>query len=166
MNNDIYAEWLVKRKTPSYAIFLKVGLVLLVLAGIVISTLSPFGFVALLLAVGGAYLGFRSLKVEYEYVFVTNELTIDRIQNQEKRKRMKAMEMSKIEIVAPLESHELDFTRNNPKVKTVDFSSKIPENKKYGVVYSDQGNTFLYIFEPNEKLLNAMKLCAPRKIIM
>ena len=166
MNNDVYAEWLVKRKTPGYAIFLKVGLILLVLVGIVISTLSPFGFIALLLAVGAAYFGFRSLKVEYEYVFVTNELSIDRIQNQEKRKRMKAMDMNKIEIVAPFESHELDFTRNNPKIKTVDYSSQIPDHKKYGVVYSEDGNTFLYIFEPNEKLLHAMKLCAPRKIVM
>lgn len=46
------------------------------------SVISPFGFVALLAAAAAAYFGSARLHVEYEYVFVTNELAIDRILSQ------------------------------------------------------------------------------------
>ena len=74
MNNDIYAEWLVKRKKSPLTVPFYIGIVLLFLIGFYVSVISPFGFVALLAAAAAAYFGSARLHVEYEYVFVTNEL--------------------------------------------------------------------------------------------
>ena len=49
----------------------------------------------MLAAAAAAYFGSARLHVEYEYVFVTNELAIDRILSQRTRKRMKKLDMPK-----------------------------------------------------------------------
>ena len=55
MNNDIYAEWLVKRKKSPLTVPFYIGIVLLFLIGFYVSVISPFGFVALLAAAAAAY---------------------------------------------------------------------------------------------------------------
>lgn len=57
MNNDIYAEWLVKRKKSPLTVPFYIGIVLLFLIGFYVSVISPFGFVALLAAAAAAYFG-------------------------------------------------------------------------------------------------------------
>ena len=71
--------------------------------------------------------------------------------------------MGKVVEVAPIAGHELDSYKNNQKVKVVDYSSREPNAKTYGIVYEDNGTTF-YIIEPNEKMLKTMKACSPRKV--
>ena len=111
MNNDIYAEWLVKRKKSPLTVPFYIGIVLLFLIGFYVSVISPFGFVALLAAAAAAYFGSARLHVEYEYVFVTNELAIDRILSQRTRKRMKKLDIQKIEKMASMKSHEFDTSK-------------------------------------------------------
>ena len=166
MNNDIYAEWIVKRKTPGYAPLIKIGAIFLVIIGVLASALVWFGVVFLLVAVGVTYVAFQMTKVEFEYIFVTNELAIDKILNQQRRKKVKNIQMDRVEIVAPFNGHELDSYKNNPKFKTVDFSSGEENNKKYGIVYTDEKGSNIFIIEPNEKLLKAMKTSSPRKVIV
>ena len=158
MNNDIYAEWLVKRKKSPLTVPFYIGIVLLFLIGFYVSVISPFGFVALLAAAAAAYFGSARLHVEYEYVFVTNELAIDRILSQRTRKRMKKLDIQKIEKMASMKSHEFDYIKGNNQVKVVDFSS--------GIAYSDENGKFVYVIEPNDNLLKCMKSAAPRKVII
>lgn len=164
--NDIYAEWLVKRKTQAYAPFIKIGAIFLILIGLLASALVWFGAIILLAAVGIAYVAFQMTKIEYEYIFVTNELTIDKILNQQRRKKAKAISMEKVEIIAPFEAHELDSYKNNPKFKVVDYSSGESKNKTYGVVCTDEKGSYIIVIEPNEKLLKAMKSSSPRKVVI
>lgn len=166
MNNDIYAEWLVKRKKPPYTIPFYIGVVLLVLVGLYLCLVSAFGFIGLLAAVAVGYFGSMHLHVEYEYVFVTNELSIDRILSQRTRKSMKKLEMQKVEKVAPMKSHEFDYVKGNNQVKVVDYSSGRPDAVTYGISYSDEKGRFVYVIEPNENLLKCMKSSAPRKVII
>lgn len=166
MNNDIYAEWLVKRKKPGYAPLVYAGLVLLVLIGLIASIAFAFGFIVFLLAIGAAYFINVRMNVEYEYVFVTNELSIDRICAQRSRKRVQNLEMQKIEKMVSTKSHEFDFARNNPKLKRVDYSSGRQDADTYGIVYSGSEGQVVYIIEPNDTLLKCMKNSAPRKVIV
>ena len=155
MNNDIYAEWLVKRKKSPLTVPFYIGIVLLFLIGFYVSVISPFGFVALLAAAAAAYFGSARLHVEYEYVFVTNELAIDRILSQQK-----------IEKMASMKSHEFDYIKGNNQVKVVDFSSGKADANTYGIAYSDENGKFVYVIEPNDNLLKCMKSAAPRKVII
>lgn len=164
MNNDIYAEWLVKRKKPAYAPLVYAGVVLLVLIGLIASLLNPFGFLFLLLAVGAGYFAGMKMNVEYEYVFVTNELSIDRISGQKSRKRIENLEMQKVDKVISTRSHEFDYVKTNPKAKVIDYSSRTANADTYAIFYSGQFGQEIYLFEPNDKLLKCMKNSAPRKV--
>ncbi len=163
MNEDLYAEWIVKRKTPAYMFLVKVALIALVLVGLTACVFSQWGFVVLLITVLAAYFGFQYTSVEYEYIFVSNEFGIDKIYSKSRRKKDIRLDMGKVVEVAPIAGHELDSYKNNQKVKVVDYSSREPNAKTYGIVYEDNGTTF-YIIEPNEKMLKTMKACSPRKV--
>ena len=164
MNQDIYAECLVKRKDPPYKILYYIGVVFLFLIGLVASMLFSFGFIVLFGAVAVVWFVGPRLHVEYEYVFVTNEMEIDRIFSQRYRKKGQKIEMQKVELVAPMSSHEFDNVKQNPQIKVVDYSSKMPDARTYGVTYSDDKGRFLFVIEPNDAILKCMKSTAPRKV--
>ena len=164
MNEDLYAEWLVKRKTPEYMFLVKVALVFLVLVGLTACVFSQWGFILLLITVLAAFFGFQYTSLEYEYIFVSNEFGVDKIYSKSRRKKDVRLDMSKVVQVAPIAGHELDSYKNNQKTKVVDYSSREADAKTYGIVYEDTNGTTFYIIEPSEKFLKTMKACSPRKV--
>lgn len=165
--NEMYAEWLVKRKSPAYTLLLKIvmGILCVIAFFLAISpALGVFG-VIILLAVGAAtYFVFRNSEVEYEYLYVTNALSIDRIYGKSKRKKAWESSMEEIQIVAPTGSAEArDHETSN--MKALDFSSHEPNAKTYTIISQSGGDSYKVIFEPNEKLLGCMRMTAPRKVI-
>ena len=167
MNNDLYAEWLVKRKNGGKELLIEAGLIIVAAIGIFALAIFPtWGIFITAAAIIIAVLGFQALKVEYEYIFVTDELQITPILNQQRRRNKKRVkiEMQKVVVVAPMKGHELDPYTGNNKVKKIDFSSRMPDAKTYGVVIEDKGEKILYIIEPNDRTLNAMRNAAPRKV--
>ncbi len=165
--NEMYAEWLVKRKTPAYAMLFKIGMGILCVVAFFLSISPVFGIfgVIFLLAAGAAtYFVFRNSEVEYEYLYVTNTLSIDRIYGRSKRKKAWEGSMEGIQIVAPTNSTEVrDHETSNMKV--LDFSSQVPGTKTYTLISQSGAETTKIIFEPNEKLLHCMKMTAPRKVV-
>ena len=169
MNNDLYAEWLVKRKNGGKELLIQVALVIVAVIGILAVVFFPtWGVFIAVVAVVLAVFGFQMLKVEYEYIFVTDELQITPILNQQRRRNKKrvSIEMSKVITVAPMKGHALDPYTGNNKISQVDFSSRMPDANTYGIVVEDKGEKILYIIEPNERLLRAMKNAAPRKVTL
>ena len=167
MNQDIYAEWLVKRKTPAWVPLAWILFVIALLGSILFTMMNQFGFIAFMLVIVAFYFIAQRFKVEYEYIFVTNELSIDRILSQKSRKRMITISLSDVEKAVPFGSHDLDFIKNNPTVKPVDYSSgdKSNDAKKYAILFSKGGQQVIY-FEPNEHVLKCMKTVAPHKIFL
>jgi hypothetical protein len=165
--NEMYAEWLVKRKTPAYAILLKIVMGILCVIALLLALtpfLGIFGIIILVLVGVATYFVFRNSNVEYEYLFVTNILSIDRIYGKSKRKKAWEGPMEGIQIVAPTGSTEAkDHETNNMKV--LDFSSCEPDAKTYTLISQAGSETTKIIFEPNEKLLHCMKMTAPRKVV-
>lgn len=167
MNNDIYAEWLVKRKKSPYRIPFLIGMTFLIIIGLYLSMINPFGFIALLLFAGLTYFGNMRFHVEYEYIFVTNELAIDRILSQRVRKNVQKIQMQKVEKIAPMSSHEFDYVKNGGnQTKVVDYSSGKADAVTYGIAYSDEKGRYVFVIEPNANLLKCLKNSAPRKVIL
>lgn len=165
--NEMYAEWLVKRKAPAYTMVLKILMGVLCVIAFLLSISPAFGIfgVIILFAVGGAtYLVFRNSEVEYEYLFVTSSLSIDRIYGKSKRKKAWEATMEEIQIVAPTGSTEArDY--ETKEMKVLDFSSKTPGANTYTLISQSSSERTKIIFEPNDKLLKCMKMTAPRKVI-
>ena len=164
MNDDIYAEWIVKRKRPGYYYPAIIGMIL----GIIVSMYLVFVSVWFLLvfagAVMGTYFGRRFLKIEYEYIFVTNELAIDVVYSQTYRKRKRKIEMSQMEYVEPTNEERNRNFMEGGTLKLEDYSSHAPEAKTWTIRCNDQGQQYLIIFEPNDKMLHAMWRAAPGKV--
>lgn len=162
--NDAYAEWLVKRKTPTYAFVLIPVLVIALFISAYLALV--YGVVGLLIATAvfvGAYLLFRNMKVEYEYIYVTGQLSFDKILGQSKRKRIMDCDLEQIIVVAPIDSYLVkDQVNNNTKVK--DFSSQMPGKRLFALVYQSGQDRTKVIFEPNDKILECLRNGAPRKV--
>lgn len=165
--NEAYAEWLVKRKTSALAIGLKAVMIVLCVFALFIAISPVFGIfgMIILLAVGAAaFLVFRNSEVEYEYLYVTSQLTIDRIYGRAKRKKAWESSMDEIKIIAPTGSYLLkDHETSNMKI--MDFSSHMPGAKTYTLISQSGSESTKVIFEPNDKMLHCFKMTAPRKVI-
>lgn len=165
--NEMYAEWLVKRKPPAYTMLLKIVMGILCVIAFFLSmypALGIFGMLILLAAVGATYFVFRNSQVEYEYLYVSNTLSIDQIYGKSKRKKAWEGSMEGVRIVAPTGSTEAR-DHENGTMKVLDFSSRVPGAKTYTLISQSGAETTKIIFEPNDKLLTCMRMTAPRKVI-
>lgn len=166
MYDEVYAEWLVKCKKPVYITLLKVLVCILLVLSILAMLIVWFGFIFVLVFA----LAFYALNLmgnkEYEYIFVAGELDIDRILGAQNRKRKLKLSMDDMELVAPWNASELAGFKGKQGMKITDYSSQTDPSKNYGIVGHKDGETKLIVFEPNEKMIQEMKRCAPRKVIV
>ena len=162
---DNFCEQLVeKRRTKSD--FGKVAALSMLLAlGASASVFFAFytgWMILLLLAVGLVVLAFwfiMGMNVEYEYIVTNNELDIDKIVGRRTRKRMITVELDKTE----------DFGTYPPETEidaetTVHATTGLELNAHYLVVkHKDYGKVKI-IFNPNEKLREAIAQEFPRSL--
>lgn len=160
--NETYVEWLVKRKTPAYMTLLKILTIMLTVCFVLLGFfLLPAMIIAVLLGVA-AYFVYLNSDVEYEYLYVDKELTVDKVMAKSRRKRVATYDLGKIEILAPVKSWHLDNYKNRTD-KTVDYSSgeeKQPD-RRFAFFYDGKQRVLI---EPNEEMIKAMQTVAPRKV--
>ena len=162
MNDDAYAEWLVKRKDPIYAVPVKILMAVLCLVSLLIAMQTAFGAI-LLIAVGiAAYFVFINLSVEFEYL--VGDVSIDRILARSRRKKVLDCKKEEIQIVAPSDSYMLkDYEKTGMKVK--DCTSGRNGSKTYALIYQQGADCVKILFEPNEKILRALRHSVPGKLV-
>lgn len=160
---DTYVECLVAKKPSMILTFLRI---LLIMITVVFGLLGVLGFVAALVvaivAGIGAYFATMNANIEYEYLYLEREISVDKVMAKSRRKKAGTFSVEQMEILAPLNSHRLDSYRNM-NTKTLDYSSGIanqPE-RRYMMVYS--GGTKV-ILEPNAEMIKAVQSVAPRKV--
>ncbi|MCM1126361.1 MAG: DUF6106 family protein [Lachnospiraceae bacterium] len=160
--NETYVEWLVKRKTPAYMSLLKFLTIILAVCFILLGLfLIPAMIVGILFGVAAYFVNLNA-DLEYEYLYVDKELTVDKVLAKSKRKRAAVFDIEKMEILAPIKSWHLDNYKNRTD-KTVDYSSgeeKQPD-RRYVFYYDGQKKV---IIEPNEEMIQAITMVAPRKV--
>jgi len=160
---DFYTEQLVKRQSTTAATAAKAGLIGLTVVSVVGAFLIPILFVLLAIAVVLDFFLLPRLNVEYEYLYVNGDLDVDVIMNKQKRKKKFTMNISDMEILAPAGTPDI---RNFQVSKTYDFSSGPTQNKKYEMVVIENGQKIKVIFEPNQTILEGIRMLAPRKSIL
>lgn len=165
--SETYVECLVTRE-PSLAGRL-VKMVLIMLTA-VLGLLGLIGFafgiplVAALLTGFGAYLVHLNTYIEYEYLYLDKEISIDKIKAQTRRKKVAAFEVERMEILAPVNSYHLDNYKNRAgKVTDYSIGREEQPDKRY-VMYYD-GNQKI-ILSPSEELVKAVRSVSPRKVFL
>ena len=160
---DYYTEQLVKRNAPASTILAKAALILLTVASVGLVLIIPVAIIAPIILICLDVFLFRSMDVEFEYLFVNGALDIDKIMAKSRRKKVFTMELNEMEVLAQGGSAEL---RPYQGLKTVDFSSGNRDAKQYEMVIVQKGEKKRVVFEPNSTILEGMKMLAPRKVFV
>ena len=145
--------------------------VLAVGAGLFISPILLLVAVALGVA---SYFVIPRTDLEYEYLFVNGEFDIDMVMSKSKRKKVMSMNLSEADLVAPLDSHRMDYYNGNSRLKTLDYSSGNQQHRRFAVIIKSGGETVSYthlraheiIIEPDEQMAQAIKNSAPSKVFL
>lgn len=160
--NDFYTEQLVKKQAGKKDFFVKAILILASVACVVIAPILPLGWVVAALMIAATIFLIRRMDIEYEYMFINGDLDIDVIYRKAKRKKVFAVNVSDLVILAPVGSIEL---KQYQKLKTIDYSSGTGKNRLYGMVVGRNGQQAQIIFEPNQTIVDGFFYQAPRKVI-
>lgn len=165
---DLYSELLVKREQTVKDKVIKFLLMGLTGLSVVSALLLPIPIFWILAIVFGVSLYFvlPKLDLEYEYVFVNGELDIDKIMAKSKRKRAKSLDLTKMEIMAPVNSHRLDYQNHNTNIKVLDFSSGNKEHKIFAVIIPDGKDLCKVLIEPDQELIENIQKSCPRKVFV
>ncbi|MCI9023513.1 MAG: hypothetical protein HFG92_03575 [Dorea sp.] len=165
MIQDAYVEQLVKRKNPPYALPVKILLGVVVAVSLLMALASYIGIVILLAACGVSYFTLLQLNTEFEYLYIDGQLSIDRIMNRNKRKKVLECDKDSLLMMAPADSYVLkDYEA--PGTKTVDCSSGQTDGKKYAFIYQSGQTRTKVIFEPNDRMLQCIRNTTPRKVVL
>ena len=167
MNDENYSECIVSAKRPSWVIPAWIGLALsaaafvyfLLCMNFLLMLLSAVVFIVLLILL----LKFRS--VEYEYLYLMEELTIDKVFCKSSRRNALVIPMTEVEMICPTEESDEERMRGSGShVEYLDYSSGVKENPAYTIKSVSGGITHFVRFEPNEKMLKQMRHSHPGKV--
>lgn len=160
---ETYVECMVKKKPSGLMSALKV---LLIAVTVVTGLLGFLGMIVFLIAavvagVGAYFVGLNA-NLEYEYLYVDKQLTVDKIMARTRRKKVETFDLERMEILAPVKSWHLDDYKNR-QLKEVDYSSGVEQkpDTRYSLIYNGEKRV---IFEPNAEMVAAIKSIAPRKV--
>ena len=154
--SDFYTEQLVKRKASMGTMVAKAALIALTVVSLLSFFLFPLGILFFGIMIVADIFLFRQLDLEFEYLYVNGDLDID-------RKRVFQTNVSELEVIAPTGSAELNAFQN---IKAHNFSTMNPDHKTYTMVVVKNGQKEKIIFEPNQTILEGMRMLAPRKVIL
>ncbi len=161
-----FQECLVWRKPAGYASLLKYLTIALAILFALIGVMYPIMYSAAIAMVAVRLFAVPRLYLEYEYIFMKDTLRIDKIINQNGRKRALEVEMSHVEIIAPEKNAETAYYVNNKKYIPMFCDSNLPDHDRFCIAYNNGGDSRLIYFEPHEDLLKALKYHYPRKVIV
>ena len=160
---ETYVECMVKKKANGLMSALKV---LLIGIAVITGLLGFMGLIVFLIiavvAGVGAYFVSLNANLEYEYLYVDKQLTVDKIMARTRRKKVETFDLERMEILAPIKSWHLDDYKNR-QLKVVDYSSGVEQQPdiRYSMIYNGEKRV---IFESNAEMVAAIKSIAPRKV--
>lgn len=163
--NDTYVEFLVPHKKNPLLPFVKFVLYGAAIACALWAFLGWIIMFAVAIVIACvAYFVIPMFDIEYEYLYLEKELSIDKVIAKERRKHVYTIDLNKVEKIAPEGSHELDSYQSREHISK-DFSSGMPDAKNVIVVYEEHGQPALIKIQSNDELLKAIKTVFPRKVL-
>ncbi|HHT97553.1 MAG TPA: hypothetical protein GXZ90_06635 [Clostridiales bacterium] len=162
--NELYAETAVKKQENAKSLFIKVLSILVIAFGVFLLFVGGlYSITGVLTIMIPAYM-FTRLNIEYEYVFVDDQLDFDKIIGKSKRKHILRINFEQVEIMAPTNSNSLS-SFNQMKLEVKDFSSGDSNAKSYTIIVNKESEKLKIIFEPNEKMIKCIKQKNSRKLV-
>lgn len=163
MNEHI--ELLVAVKQNPIMNILKIVLYVLTGCGVALALIGIFSVYPLIFAIITGFIayfvGLRS-SIEYEYTLTDKEIDIDVIYSKQSRKNITSIDLTQLEIMAPIDSSKLDSYKGRNSANE-DYSSHNRDNNKNIYVMYCEGSRRIVI-EPDDRLYKAIYNVAPHKV--
>lgn len=169
---DVFIERMVKKKFESTDMLVTAGIFLAVLVvaliGFVVGfMIVPIPMLSLLVAGGAGFGGYKLISMrllEYEYSLTNGYVAVDKIMNRSSRKRMTSFECSTAEDIGK-------YAQNEARLKNQSFDARIfateysdHRDAWYMIVRSGKTGKTLFVFNPDEELLEGIKKFIPRQL--
>ena len=158
--DQTFIEVLVVRNRNMAAAVMKVACAILAVFSLIMVP-SSLLFILAAVAFGAvAYYSYLQEWIEYEYSYVSGELTVDKIMARSRRKSMADYPVEKMEVAAPEGSYHLDgYKGRDCEVK--DYSSG--KTDTFIIYYEGQKKLIL---DADKGLMEALRAVAPSKIFL
>lgn len=160
---DIFTEQLIKKNMgpKDYAIITAtiLGGILLIVLSMMVPSIS---FLVLIGVCFGAYYLITSRSLEFEYSVTNGNITIDKIISKRKRKRVISVEAHDIEAMGKFKP---EIVKSKNGFKPV-FVSQYDDGRGawYFCAHTTKEGNVLLVFDPDEKVLSAIKTFMPRQV--
>jgi hypothetical protein len=109
-----------------------------------------------------AYLLYQQTNVEFEYLYLDREVSIDKIIHKSKRKKLGSYGIDRMIVFAPVHSYHLDDYKN-VKLSEKDYSIGVEQQPDRRYVFLFEGQEKL-LLSPTPEFVAALKNAAPRKV--
>ncbi len=160
--NDTYIELLVKKpdsKTATLLHKLMIGVgAVLFLAGLF--TYLVFMLLGLVLLIG-SIIPMLFTDIEYEYLLLGKEFTVDRIRKKENRKTVADYDLGTMVVMAPKGSEQL---KRYEQLKVVDYSSDSEEGNPYEIVVDGKAGKVRVLVDTTQELVDTIRRMSPRNV--
>ena len=160
--NDTYIELLVKKpdsKTATLLHKLMIGVgAVLFLAGLF--TYLVFMLLGLVLLIG-SIIPMLFTDIEYEYLLLGKEFTVDRIRKKENRKTVADYDLGTMVVMAPKGSEQL---KRYEQLKVVDYSSDSGEGNPYEIVVDGKAGKVRVLVDTTQELVDTIRRMSPRNV--
>ncbi len=164
---DTYVEHMVKVKTSNTQMIIRmitlvgcifVAYLALIILGITFAVIAIFGLAYLV------YYIFIMTNLEYEYVLVNGDLTIDCIYGKSKRKKAAKFDVAKCEMIAPVESTYVAGYNRNENMKKMDYTSGVSSENIYIMIIAYGAENAKVYLEMTDAMISSMRTSAPNKV--
>ncbi len=160
---DIFVEQIVKKKFGPKDYLIAAATVL---AGLVLVFLSflypPVAFLVLIGVCFGEYYIISSRSLEFEYSVTNGDITIDKIINRRRRKRVLSADAHDIEEIGKFRPDLLQRKSGYARFFTSEYDDG--RDSWYFCAHHPQKGNVLVVFDPEEKVLKAIKPFLPRQV--
>ncbi len=175
IKKDVFYEMSVNNPTTNMTLFFSVymalciicgicSLAVLISGGIVFLPLTALAIVTALLS-ALFYTMAQRVKVEYDYTFTNGTLDIAKILNEKNRKKIVSIDVSSLLEMRPITDDGFQKYFEDKKIKKANLFINRGEHLYYMVFVKDEAKVVV-VFEPDEKLLECMKMFNQDNIVL
>jgi hypothetical protein len=170
---DAVVECLVKRQNTIVTYIARFFMIsfdaILLAASLLVFVYLPAFVVVVFVFIGlgwlVTWLVIKYTSVEFEYSYFDEELTIDKIYNKSKRKRVGRFALARLEYIVPADSPRLQGKQKDNAL-VLDCSAKDPELKDYTFYIMEEGKKpVFFTITPNEELMEMIGKKYSRKMV-
>lgn len=132
--------------------------VLVLVASLKYNAFLPLALILCVVAVYFSYKIHCSYNVDWEYIFIDDELRFTKIINKSRRKELLTVSLSKAEAVARVTDGAHNHFLKNPGYRKYNFKTNTSDNVWLVAGVDARGSRVCVAFEPDERMLEAIRL--------